>query len=251
MYEFLTFIDTWFRPVLVVFATLVGLYLTFKKFGNSVSVTYNVECGPLVAPRISDIVLTNHKDKPVSIFSIIAVFDKEISLTLHECKPPLILKAYETLAITTEPYSSLNINGHPYDPEFLNAEIYLETTDKLIKCKTRKKPNMNQSYRRVMKSIKIFNSIVHSDLYKYLLVYKVNGELKTTFIHYSGFFENDWSFAFNMIQVEYGKEIESLAIMNALKEYGLLAMFDTYALYEIKSSSYELIERKEYRENSE
>lgn len=248
MYEFLTFIDKWFRPVLVIFATVVGLYLTFKKFGNSVSVTYNIESDSLVAPRISDIVLTNHKDKPVSIFSIIAVFDKEISLTLHECKPPLILKAYETLAIKTEPYSSLNINGHTYEPVFFDAEIYLETTDELINCKTRKKPNISQSYRRVMKTIRTFNSVVHSDLYKYLLVYKVNGELKTTFIHYSGFFENDWSFAFNMIQVEFGKEIESQAIMNALKEYGLLAMFDTYALYEIKPSSYELVESKKSSE---
>ena len=251
MHEILTFIYTWFRPVLVLFATLIGLYLTFKKFGNSVSVTYNVNCDSLVAPRISDIVLTNHKDKPVSIFSIIAVFDKEISLTLHECKPPLILKSYETLAIKTEPYSSLSINGHPYDPELSNSEIYLETTDTLIKCKTRKKPDLSQSYRRVMKSIKTFNGIVHSDLYKYLLVYKVNGELKTTFIHYSGYFENDWSFAFNMIQVEREKEIEAQAIMSTLKEYGLLTIFETYALYEIKSSCYELIERKENRDVSE
>lgn len=251
MHEILTFIDTWFRPVLVLFATLIGLYLTFKKFGNSVSVTYTIESGRLVATRISDIVLTNHKDKPVSIFSMIAVFDKEISLTIHECKPPLILKPYETLAIKTEPYSSLHIQGHSYNPEFLDAEIYLETTDKLIKCMSRNKPDLNQSYRRVTKSIKTFNGIVHSDLYKYLLVYRVNGELKTTFIHYSGYFENDWSFAFNMIQVEREKEIEAQVIMSTLKEYGLLTIFETYALYEIKSSCYQLIERKENRDVSE
>ncbi|OOV85498.1 hypothetical protein B1202_02325 [Acinetobacter amyesii] len=224
--------------------------MTFKKFGNSVSVTYTVESDSLVAPRISNIVLINHKDKPVSIFSIIAVFDKEISLTLHECKPPLILKPYETIAITTEPYSSLNIKGHPYDPELFNSEVYLETADKLIKCKSRKKPDLSQSYRRVMKSIKTFNGIVHSDLYKYLLVYRVNGELKTTFIHYSGFFENDWSYTFNMIKVELGKEIEAEAIMNALSEQGLLSFFETYALYEIKPHRYELISRNE-NENEE
>lgn len=64
MYEFLTFINFWFRPVLVIFATLIGLYLTFKKFGNSISVTYNVAYESLVAPRITDIVLTNHKENP-------------------------------------------------------------------------------------------------------------------------------------------------------------------------------------------
>ncbi|MCL6246537.1 hypothetical protein M5F00_01435 [Acinetobacter sp. ANC 4945] len=250
MHEILAFIDSWFRPGLVVLATSLGLFLTFKKFGNSVSVTYTVESDSLVAPRISNIVLINHKDKPVSIFSIIAVFDKEISLTLHECKPPLILKPYETIAITTEPYSSLNIKGHPYDPELFNSEVYLETADKLIKCKSRKKPDLSQSYRRVMKSIKTFNGIVHSDLYKYLLVYRVNGELKTTFIHYSGFFENDWSYTFNMIKVELGKEIEAEAIMNALSEQGLLSFFETYALYEIKPHRYELISRNE-NENEE
>lgn len=250
MYEILAFIDGWFRPGLVVLATSLGLFLSFKKFGNSVSVTYTIEGDSLVAPRISDIVIINHKDKPVSIFSIIAVFDKEISLTLHECKPPLILKSYETLAIKTEPYSSLNINGHPYDPELFNSEIYLETTDMLIKCKSRKKPDLNKSYRRVMKSIKTFNGIVHSDLYKYLLVYKVNGELKTTFIHYSGFFENDWSYTFNTIKVELGKEIEAEAVMNALSQQGLLSFFETYALYEIKSHSYELISRNENKNES-
>ena len=40
MQEILCFIDTWFRPLLVVFATIIGLYITFKKFGYSVSVTY-------------------------------------------------------------------------------------------------------------------------------------------------------------------------------------------------------------------
>ncbi len=251
MNELLIFIDIWFRPVLMGVGAAFGLYFSFKKLGNSVSVTYTVEIGRLVAPRISDIVLTNHKDKPVSIFSIIAVFDKEISLTIHECKPPLILKPYETLAINTGPYSSLHIQGHPYNPEFLDAEIYLETTDKLIKCKSRNKPDLNQSYRRVTKNIKAFNDIVHTDLYKYVLVYKINGELKTTFIHYAGGFENDWSFAFNRIKVEHGKEIESQTIMQALKKNGLLEIFDTYALYEIKSNSYDMVERKEVTENIE
>lgn len=243
MPDFFSSLDTLFRPFLVIFATLIGLYLTFKKFGNSVSVTYTVEFKELVAPRISDVVLTNYKDKPVSIFSIIAVFDKDISLTLHDCKPPLILKPYETLSIETEPYSSLSINGDPYEPKFSDAEIFIETTNKLIKCRATKKSNIEQSYRRSMKKIRRFNGIIHSDLYKYLLVYRVDGELKTTFIHYSGYFENDWSFSFHSIKPK-NKEIEGDEILKILKQEGLDHIFENYTLYEINQYGYEAIGKK-------
>lgn len=243
MQEILCFIDTWFRPLLVVFATIIGLYITFKKFGYSVSVTYKESYQRLSGSRITDIVITNHRDRPVNIFSVIAIFDKEIALTLQEFNPPLILKPYETLALETAPYSSLSINGDLFEPDLSFAEIQIETIDKLVKCKTRKKPKLHQNFRLATKKIRKFNGFVHRESYKYVLVYRINGNLKTTFIDNSGMFVNDWDFEFNKIKPANNNEIVADEIFIILKKYGLDKIFENYALYRIASNSYDLVEQ--------
>lgn len=216
-----------------------------EKIGDSLSVTFTQKCNSLSLNRIANLVIVNNKDRPVSIFSINAIFDKEICLILHRCEPPLIVKPYETISIETEEYSGLSINGHPYEPDLSSAEIYVETSHKLIKCRTREKPKLLDDYRKVLKHIKKFNGIVFSENFKYLVVYKQNEELKTTFIHYSGYFENDWSgFAFNMISPSNTLEITAEDILNTFLKYKFSEQVETYALYEIEQAGFKLIERK-------
>ena len=239
--EFFDFIDTIFRPLVVLVSTCFAIFFYVKKVGDSVYAKYEVVSDRLSATRISNIVLINKKDKRVCIYAVYAVFDKEIFLNLHKCNPPLILKAYETISIETEPYTSLYIGHDEYNPVYADSEIYLDSSSGLIKCKSEVKQELRETYRGVMKNTMSFNGIVHGNNYKYILVYRVNGEIKTTFIHKSGAIVNDWEYAYNYIKPSNGEEIDYNMIVGFLNKNGFSKVFENYNIYEITFHSYDLV----------
>lgn len=237
----LCFFDTYFRPIIVIISTLFAIFFYWRKVGNSVVVTYKVSSDRISARRISDIIVTNKKDRPVPIYAIHALFNKEIVLTIKECKPPLILKPYELLSIETDEYSSLYLENQRYDPDLLQAEILIESVDGLIKCKKHKKKGVvSNKYRRVMKNIESFNNIIHMGNFKYILVYKYEGSIKTTFIHESGYLEHDWNFAYNMINFN-GKSIDEKIINKFLIDFNYDKLFLGYRIFLYKDHDYILV----------
>ena len=234
-------IDSIFRPLIVLVSACFAVFFYSRKVGNSVKVKFEVVSNRLSATRINNIILINKKDKPVCIYSIYAIFDKEILLNLHQCKPPLILKPYETISIETEPYSSLYIGPHKYTPDYLESEIYIESADGMIRCKSEIKKGLGGSYRRIMKNTMSFNDVVHAEDFKYILVYKINNELKTSFIHATGYITHDWDFGFTVIKTNMQREINYQDIVSFLELNGFTEIFKSYNIYEIDFHGHELV----------
>ncbi|HHP4996373.1 TPA: hypothetical protein ACSB5N_003094 [Acinetobacter baumannii] len=240
--SFSKFLDGTFRPFVIVISTIITIILSLNKWGNSVIASFTIDHDALTFPRINNIVLANKKDKPVPIFAIYALFDEEILLLLEECNPPLVLEPFGSISLTTKPFSNLSLGSHLYNPEYENAKILLESVDSIIVCKNLKRTlKGNNEYRQIIKHFNRFNGIVHSLNFPYVLVYRLGDEVKTTFIHDSGYFENNWDFPYQMIGLLPGQQLDENLINQFLIDYNYASLFKTYVIYKFNGNEYELV----------
>lgn len=220
----------------------LSFYLAWKKIGYNVSCATTMGSNKITAPRISTVTLTNHKDRPVTIFAIQAVIEKDITYTLDEFDPPMILKALETVTITTSHYSSLMIGDAKWEPEFVlpqQVEIFLITDSKVIKCKMICHPSLNRIhhfdiYMPVSKITKKFNGVVYNENAKFAITYtyKNDSSIKTAIVDVSGFITNDWNYRYNMIPHE---NMQSVAgVIDFLKSAKAENAFNIYGVDELQ-----------------
>ncbi|WP_198333352.1 hypothetical protein [Psychrobacter aquimaris] len=229
-------IDQQFRPVTAILASFFAIFFAWRKIGYKVNVTYDITLSGTSEVRISNMVFQNKKDKPLSIYKIVAVFDKSYCLEIHRCSPPLILKPYESISIETEEYSYLSVGEDRYYPELQCAEIYIESDDKIIKCKAKPHKTLAFKYMNVSKTINIFNGVVYTDNVAYILVYAVNNVNKTALLYDSGLILHEWDFHFNGIKLS-GEKLEADDISQFL-EIHYSRTIDSYLLYKMNESPY-------------
>ena len=67
--------DQHFRPVIALLASIFAVFFAFRRVGHKINVTYDTTFGGLSDKRISNMVFQNKKDKPLSIYKIVAIFD--------------------------------------------------------------------------------------------------------------------------------------------------------------------------------
>lgn len=186
------------------------LFLGWKKIGNKVNVSFSWDTGRITANRISNLVVTNLKDKPVTIHEVHLTIDRHIVVPVQKLNPPLVVKGLESVVIEPEPVSSHSIGDQDYElvrkPGQL-LEMYLTTQDGLIKCKIVAPPSIEslmefKDYALVATHTSKYNGIVYNDHAAYALVYKYGGETKTAIVEHSGFITADWRFLPNALRQE-------------------------------------------------
>jgi len=233
---FLDFSNGYFRPLLILVTSSFAIYFAFKKVGNSITVQFSVASEGFSASRINEIILSNNKDKPVSIYSLYATFDNDLLLELKRFSPPEILKPYETIGIFTDQYSKLRVNDDEFAPNFIDAEIWIESAEKTIKCTARKRSNLLKGYKKVSKDCFKFNGFVYDDTVSYILNYRINNKLKTAFIHYSGYIGNEWDFQVNHLGSE--NDVTPDKIIEMLESNGFHDLFSNYQLVQVLLSGW-------------
>ncbi|MCP4053811.1 MAG: hypothetical protein GY739_12250, partial [Mesoflavibacter sp.] len=125
--------------LLTLLATIFTLYFFWQKIGNKVSVTYKIVRGGLSEKRISNITLINRKNKPVTVFSIIAIINDDILVEVEKFEPAITLNSLTSKYIETTPFSYLNLDGRRYEGNSLymrpnKVDLYLRTEKNKIKC---------------------------------------------------------------------------------------------------------------------
>lgn len=237
--EYLSIIYNWlessFKPVLVLAASIFTIFFSWKKIGYRVNVTYTIKSESSSHQRIDNIIFQNKKDKPINIYKVFAVFDKTYCLEIEKFSTPLVLKPYESIHIQTKEFSHLTIESDRYCPNFWNVNIYIESDEKIIKCKTKLHESIDISYIKVTKNVKTFNGLVYNDKVTYILVYSVNSTQKTAFIYDSGFICQEWSFHYNGIQHK-NEKIEANEIISFLEQNYATAI-TSYQLYKINNQT--------------
>jgi hypothetical protein len=226
-----TFSNEFFRPLLLLVSSIFAIYFAYKKIGNKVTAQYSFGGKNFTPSHITEVVLSNKKDKPVNVYAIHAVFHNDLWLELDKYTPPKVLKPYESLSLSINPYSFLNVGSDKYEPDLLNAEIYIESDDKVIKCKTRYRPELLSRYGKVSVNRYSYNGFVYDESVAFILVYVLDNCLKTAFVHKSGLICNEWQLSPNHL----GQNATNQNVLGMIKANKFDQIFSSYILYRVKS----------------
>jgi hypothetical protein len=198
----------------------LSVYLGWKKLRHSVSVAFTVGSDFTTARRIQRVFLANNKDRPVTIFSIQAVINKELTYEIQKFDTPHVIKAMETVSIETAPYSKLMIGGSEWEPNLIDEDkidIYLEVPTGVIKCKELPHPSLSalSQFRHLTRASKItsaFNGIVYNDNARYAITYATKGSTtrRTALVDVGGFVRGDWDFRINKMTAQQLTSIEGV-----------------------------------------
>jgi hypothetical protein len=204
------YIDTFLRITPGIILLPLTFFLGWKKIGNKIHVSFSFTYERISASRLTNIVITNQKDKPATVHEIYALIDRHFVLPVQKLSPPVVIKGLETLALNTDPVSRYYLGEEEYDFDPQPGqilEIYLTTQDGLIKCKTTNTPSI-QSYTK-FKNYSIatthnqrYNDIVYNENAAYALIYKYDGDTKTAIVESGGFILVGWPFLPNGLRQE-------------------------------------------------
>jgi hypothetical protein len=212
-------------------ASGLAVYLGSKKFGYRLVAQYTISGGPFRATRISQIILINKKDKPIALYSVYAIFNGEVRLQLDDFKIPVIIKPFECISLPTQEYSHLSIGNNEFSPEFEKIDIYAEVDETLIKCESTRKPKISMGYREVMIHRCSYNDFVYDESVAYILVYLLDGKMKTAFIAKTGYIGNEWEFSPNFIH----GGASPAAIKSFLATEKFIELFETHHILKVQS----------------
>jgi hypothetical protein len=230
--DFLQIINTYFRPILLLIGSIFTIYFAIQKIGNKVTARYEFSNSCYAAEHISKVVLSNKKDKTISIWSIYGIFESQYQYELKKFDPPIVLKPYDTISLSLPKYTSLNVNGDNYEPNFLfgNTSLYLDIGSGLLKCKKELRKDSLSSYLQITATTHNFNGHVYNGRLKYILLYNYDGKSHTAFIEKGGIINNEWEFSPNALNRNH---VSAEAIKEMLVTYGFHDMFTNYACFEV------------------
>lgn len=217
----LDIINTHLKPFFFILATYLTIRLGLKKFGNEVLATCTITSEYFKPDYISSVVLTNCKDKPIVIKSILAEFKDNSHIELIKFKEPLVISAHSSNKVKIPPYSKLSLNGCEYTPDLLDITIILKSDSEYIKCK---EPNIKKglSSVQITKSNREFNGFIYNESLKYALLYSENDKSYTAFIAANGFLGNEWDYGQCLIAKNGGATINNIRQMlkdNAINKW--------------------------------
>lgn len=187
-----------------------SIYLAWKKTGQSVGVSFSVGVGGFSATRITSIVFTNKKDKPLPIFSVFLLINKDIVVPVEKFDPPLVLKGLEVMQVETRPFSTYYIGSEQFKLSFdviRDAEFFIVTSSGILRCKILSTySDVSYAYKNdlnvVSKSTSTFNGLVYNEHALFAISYLINGQQKTGLVDRSGFIGGDWDFHYNTVPLE-------------------------------------------------
>ena len=232
------FIDQYFKSIVTMISFCFTVYFSFQKLTTKVTAEYSISGSTFLENYISDMVLTNKRDKPICIWAIYAVFDKDKLLEMDKFNPPKVLKPYESIGISLPKFTKLYIESDNFEVNynFENTEVYLDIGDKFVKCDSEYRKNSLSHFNKIRKVTFRFGDNVYSENVDFILQYVFQEKTYTAFIHASGFIGNQWSFAPNHLGGNATvKNIESLIENDGFKE-----LFSNYLCYKVNKPSLEL-----------
>lgn len=218
--SFVAFANEIFRPFLLIASSTFAVYFACKKIGHKVLAQYSVGGDIFTPVQIKEVVFSNKKDKPVSIYSIYAVFEKDLWIEL-----------VESASFKIEPYSYLSVSSDGFEPDYMKARIYIESDDHVIECKSLNRPELINEQKRVSKNKCQFAGFTYNENLSQIILHIMNGKKRCAFIDKSGYIGNEWGFSPNHLGEPPSKE----NIVRMLRLSGLEKAFESYIVYKVSN----------------
>jgi hypothetical protein len=93
------------RTAIYFIASAYALYFYHTKIGFKLTVSYEVGSDAYTDSQITKLIISNHKDKTVPIWSIFAVLDNDFKVEVYKPNEPLVLESGEAVAVVPEKYT--------------------------------------------------------------------------------------------------------------------------------------------------
>jgi len=186
----------------------ISFVVGWKKIGHKAVISYYETHEQFQAQRLTKIVLTNLKDKPLVVHALYADVDHHALIKIKVFDIPLVIKGLESAVIETDPVSSYLIGQVPYDPVLFNIEaVYVITTGKRFRCKIDNTPSIQaiakgDQYQEITTMTYQYFGLTFNEQARYGLNFKIGTEQYVALVHTSGFIGTGWPFSANMLLPE-------------------------------------------------
>ncbi|EJE4183749.1 hypothetical protein M3890_004666 [Vibrio parahaemolyticus] len=220
------------RAVIATISLILSGYFAYQKIGNKIGLKYQVNIGGYSDEQINNLVISNRKDKTISIWSIDAVLENDIKFEVYKPEVPLILKSGESISVSPEQYSYLHLDGDKFVPKFLFGKIdfYVNLGNKRVKCIDEKiSDKRNSSYRVATKSRVSLDGHLYNENVRFVLIYYFEDQKQFAFFETNGFIGHEWGKTPNHMGSE---NYDANSIKTMLEHYGYDAMFSNYVCLE-------------------
>ncbi|WP_281223624.1 hypothetical protein [Photobacterium sanguinicancri] len=231
----LAWLNTNWRAIIATFSLCLSVYFARQKIGHKITLSYQVNLGKYSDEQINKLVISNRKDKTISVWSIDAVLENDIKLELFKPDVPLILKSGESISVAPKPYSYLSLDGDRFKPEFLFGKIdfYANLGNKVVKCHDEKVTNSKKNNFRIATKLTVsLDGHLYDESVRFVLIYYFDGKQQLAFFDDKGFIGNEWGRTPNhMGRGDYTAE----NIKEMLENYGYTQLFSNYVCLENSS----------------
>ncbi|OOE82376.1 hypothetical protein BZG25_00545 [Salinivibrio sp. ML198] len=232
------------RTVIYLVASAYALYFYHTKIGFRLSITYEVSGDAYTDSQITKLVVSNHKDKVVPIWSIYMVLENDVKVEVYKPAEPVVLKPGEAMSIAPEKYTSLSIGGDHFKPHFFNRNVdfYINVGNKLVKCKDRKfKDSFLEKIPQAHKTRMLFDGHLYNENVDYILVYFLDGKKYTAYIDNRGFIGHEWGLSPNT----FGQTTVTPGIIEKMLEhYGYTSIFSNYVCFKCNGNDFDVVFKK-------
>jgi hypothetical protein len=208
-----------------VVATGFSFYFTWQKLGTSVNASYSISGDIFSEERLDNIILKNNKNKPIEIFTISALIDNKYYIEVERLDTPIILKGLEVVKINTSPVSEWGFEKQEnslfsYEKKI---EIYISTSDSLIKCNSIKVKKFDKlkNLEIISKITRIHNGLVYNRNVLYIINYISDKNINSVLVLKDGIMSKS-IFGFNVLSeelLESEKKIEEYYQSQGLKVF--------------------------------
>jgi hypothetical protein len=208
-----------------VVATGFSFYFTWQKLGTSVNASYSISGDIFSEERLDNIILKNNKNKPIEIFTISALIDNKYYIEVERLDTPIILKGLEVVKINTSPVSEWGFEKQEnslfsYEKKI---EIYISTSDSLIKCNSIKVKKFDKlkNLEIISKITRIHNGLVYNRNVLYIINYISDKNINSVLVLKDGIVSKS-IFGFNVLSeelLESEKKIEEYYQSQGLKVF--------------------------------
>ncbi|WP_135443111.1 hypothetical protein [Vibrio tasmaniensis] len=228
----LLWLNTNWRAIATTISLCFTVYFARQRIGDKLTVTYQVRMSRYSDEQITKLVISNRKDKTVSIWSIYAVIENDIKFEVHKPDVPIILKAGESVSIAPEKYSYLTLNGDRFEPKLMfgKMDFYINLGNRVVKCIDEQAKNdvLNSLPTAAQATISLDDHI-YNEVVRFILIYYFEGEKNYAYFEDNGFIGHEWNKSPNHMGRD---DYTANDIKNMLERNGYDKMFSNFICFE-------------------
>jgi hypothetical protein len=222
--------------------TYLTIYFSYQKLFHKITIGFSKTISQLSGKYISNLIITNKKDKIEIIHKISIIIDKQYKYDIIEFKSPLVVNPNTAIKIDPEEVSEYYLGTSSIDfismIKLNNYFFEIKTDDKTIffvPQRIKRFKQRKEKYTPIISSREIFNDVVISRNVIFAVLYRPSEEIhKTAFITKNGLILGDWDFSYRLRQLPENILDDKTKIIKYFEKSGIVSETKGFAVTGVK-----------------